>query len=82
MGRYLYYFNDFSKAAEINFSYQKSADIPTFEFIFVDPGLPTKLIENFQARPDHMIPVPYSVLSSDATIWETKLNLEDLLSKK
>jgi len=82
MGRYLYYFNDFSKAAEINFSYQKSAGIPTFEFIFVDPGLPTKLIENFQARPDHMIPVPYSVLSSDATIWETKLNLEDLLSKK
>ncbi len=55
--------------------------MPTFEFTFVDPNLPIQLLDSFQSRPDHMIPAPYSVLSSDATIWETKINLEDLLSE-
>jgi hypothetical protein len=28
-----------------------------------------------------MMPAPYRVLSSDATIWETEIELEEVLSK-
>mgnify|MGYP000085473271 CR=1 FL=1 len=82
MGRYLYYFHNFSEGVEINLSQEKSVDLPTFEFTFVDPNLPIQLLNNFRSRPDHVIPAPYSVLSSDATIWKTKVELEDLLSEK
>lgn len=82
MGRYLYYFNNFSKAVKINLSYQNSERAPSLDFTFIDPGLPTKLVKNFQPRPDYIIPAPYSVLSSDAIIWETKVEIEDLLSKR
>jgi hypothetical protein len=81
MGRYVYYFHDFTKAVEINLSYRKSERAPSLHFIFVDPGLPTQLVENYKARPDHMMPAPYRVLSSDATIWETEIEFEEILSK-
>jgi len=80
IGHYLYYFHDFTKAVEINLSYQNSGSAPSLDFTFVDPGLPKKLIENYQLRPDHMIPAPYSVFSSDATIWETRVALDTLLN--
>ncbi|MDZ7660626.1 M28 family peptidase [Fodinibius sp.] len=78
MGRYLYYFHDFTKAVHINLSYQNSGSAPLLDFTFVDPGLPTNLVENYQPRPDHMIPAPYSVLSSDATIWEKRVTVDTL----
>ncbi|PAU92924.1 hypothetical protein CK503_14660 [Aliifodinibius salipaludis] len=81
MGQYLYYFHDFTEAVELSFSFQKSAKLPSFQFTFVDPGLPTQLLDSFQPRPDHMIPAPYSVLSSDATIWETEVNINEILSQ-
>lgn len=81
MGQYLYYFHDFTEAVELSFSFQKSEDVPTLQFTFVDPELPTELLDNFQPRPDHMIPAPYSVLSSDATIWETEIDLNEIFSQ-
>lgn len=81
MGRYLYYFHNFSEPVELSFSYQKSKKIPAFAFTFVDPGLPTELIDNFKPRPDYIIPAPYSVFSSDAIIWKTEVNLNEVLSE-
>ena len=80
MGQYLYYFNDFSKTFKLYISYQKSDDAPSFDFTFVDPTLPTELLEDYKPRPNHIIPAPYSVFSSDATIWQTQMELEDILS--
>lgn len=79
-GRYLYYFHNFAKPVEISFWYPTSEKAPALTFTFVDPTLPTGLVDDYKPRPDHIIPAPYSVFSSDATIWQTKIDLSNLLS--
>ncbi|MGM0545736.1 MAG: M28 family peptidase [Bacteroidota bacterium] len=81
MGRYLYYFHDFSEPMEFSLRFEESADPPTLNFTFVDTSLPTGLLDNFEPRPKHMTPAPYSVFSSDATIWQTEIDLSKLLSE-
>ncbi|MEL7834307.1 M28 family peptidase [Fodinibius sp. Rm-B-1B1-1] len=81
MGQYLYYFTDFSEPVELSIRYLKTQRAPSLQFTFVDSNLPTESIENYQARPNHIIPAPYSVFSSDATIWQTNVELEEILSE-
>jgi hypothetical protein len=38
-------------------------------------------VDDYQPRPDHMIPAPYRVLSSDAVIWQTKVDFSKLLAE-
>lgn len=78
MGRYLYYFHDFTAPVEFSIRYQKSERAPSLAFTFVDTSLPTDLIEDYKPRPEHIIPAPYSVFSSDATIWKTEIDLNKL----
>jgi hypothetical protein len=77
-GRYLYYFHDFTRPVEFSLILQKSEKLTPLQFTFVDPTLPTDLLENFKPRPNHIIPAPYSVFSSDATLWQTEIDLGEL----
>lgn len=81
MGRYLYYFHDFSDPMEFSLQFEESANPPTLNFTFVDDSLPTELLEEYQPRTDDMMPAPYSVFSADATIWQTEIDLSELLSE-
>lgn len=81
-GRYLYYFQDLSEPVELDISYKIPGEIPSFTFTFLDPGLPTKTISDYQPRPDDTMPTPYSVFMSDATIWQTSVDLNEILQSK
>lgn len=81
MGRYLYYFHDFTEPVELSISYPANNEALSLQFTFVDSSLPTESLDDFQLRPDHIIPAPYSVFSSDATIWQKNVALDTLLSR-
>lgn len=79
MQQYLYYFQDLSEDIEVNLSYPTSQENPSLEFTFLDPGLPTQLIPNYQERPEDTMPPPFPVFMSDATVWHTTVNLNEML---
>lgn len=82
MQQQLYYFQDLSEDVEVNLSYPTSQENPSLEFTFLDPGLPTELISNYQERPSDTMPPPFPVFMSDATVWHTTVGLNEMLSSQ
>jgi hypothetical protein len=73
---YLYYFQDLTEDVTLNLSYLSTDEPPSLEFTFLDPGLPTELISNYKERPEDAMPPPFPVFMSDATIWQTTVDLD------
>lgn len=80
VGDYLYYFQDLSEPVDLNIRFRPEEDLPSLQFTFLDPGIPTHLIPDYKPRMNDAMPPPFSVFMSDAAIWQTSLNLGEVLS--